>query len=175
MSKRLISGLFAATILLASPAAYAAQMITLSPPAPDGSISGTYQSTSIAAGAFTNIFNFSFPENGIANATVSSIFSVAENNNVDFTSVSLNGVEYEVGTTGNVEFRFIRGLDVVAGLQTIVVNGISGGNGAYAGTIAFAPMAPIPEPAAWAMMLTGMGFIGGALRRRKTAVRVTYA
>ncbi len=31
----------------------------------------------------------------------------------------------------------------------------------------------VPEPASWAMMITGFGFIGGAMRRRKT--KVSYA
>lgn len=29
----------------------------------------------------------------------------------------------------------------------------------------------VPEPASWAMMITGFGLIGGAMRRRKTATR----
>lgn len=35
---------------------------------------------------------------------------------------------------------------------------------------------PVPEPATWAMMIGGFGFIGGAMRaRRRQTVRVTYA
>lgn len=33
--------------------------------------------------------------------------------------------------------------------------------------------AAVPEPATWAMMLTGFGFVGAAARRRKPAVRVS--
>ena len=33
----------------------------------------------------------------------------------------------------------------------------------------------VPEPAAWAMMLGGFGFAGVAMRRRRSAIRVTYA
>ena len=33
----------------------------------------------------------------------------------------------------------------------------------------------VPEPATWAMMLLGFGFVGSAMRRSKTAVRVSYA
>lgn len=32
----------------------------------------------------------------------------------------------------------------------------------------------VPEPASWALMITGFGLVGGAMRRRQ-AVRVTYA
>jgi hypothetical protein len=35
------------------------------------------------------------------------------------------------------------------------------------------PNAPVPEPAAWAMMLGGFGLAGGMMRRRR--VRVAYA
>lgn len=33
----------------------------------------------------------------------------------------------------------------------------------------------VPEPAAWALMISGFGLVGGALRRRRETVRVTYA
>jgi hypothetical protein len=33
----------------------------------------------------------------------------------------------------------------------------------------------VPEPATWAMMITGFGFVGGALRRRKTASKTVLA
>lgn len=33
----------------------------------------------------------------------------------------------------------------------------------------------VPEPATWAMMIAGFGLVGGAMRRRKTRVAVTYA
>jgi hypothetical protein len=37
-----------------------------------------------------------------------------------------------------------------------------------------APMAGVPEPATWAMLITGFGLVGGAMRRR-SKVAVTYA
>lgn len=36
-------------------------------------------------------------------------------------------------------------------------------------------IAPIPEPATWAMMLCGFGLVGGALRRRTKLSRVAFA
>lgn len=36
-------------------------------------------------------------------------------------------------------------------------------------------LAGIPEPASWGMMIIGFGLAGGAMRRRRQAVRVTYA
>lgn len=36
-------------------------------------------------------------------------------------------------------------------------------------------VAAVPEPATWAMMILGFGFVGTALRRRKQQVRVNYS
>ena len=33
----------------------------------------------------------------------------------------------------------------------------------------------VPEPATWAMMITGFGMIGGAMRRRKATATLRYA
>jgi hypothetical protein len=33
----------------------------------------------------------------------------------------------------------------------------------------------VPEPTTWAMMISGFGLVGGAMRRRRTSVKVTYA
>lgn len=45
---------------------------------------------------------------------------------------------------------------------------------AYTGSIG--SMGAIPEPATWAMMIFGFGFVGGAMRRqRKANVKVSYA
>lgn len=40
---------------------------------------------------------------------------------------------------------------------------------------AVSPVAPVPEPATWAMMLLGFGFIGGAMRSAKRRQRVTVS
>lgn len=39
------------------------------------------------------------------------------------------------------------------------------------------PVSPIPEPATWAMMLIGFGFVGGAMRaaKRRQNVTLSYA
>ncbi len=41
--------------------------------------------------------------------------------------------------------------------------------------VSFAPnaVAPVPEPASWAMMVGGFGLLGGALRRRKLTTRIS--
>ena len=34
---------------------------------------------------------------------------------------------------------------------------------------------PVPEPATWAMMLVGLGIVGGAIRYRRRTTTTTYA
>lgn len=158
----------AALMAVASPA-MAAHTLTLSPPAPDGSISGVFQNLAIGAGAFSDSYTFNLADPGLLNATLSSIFQNALNNNVDFTSATLNGTEFTIGSTGNVEFRYLNGLNVAAGVQTLVVSGTSGGNGSYAGTLSYSRLLNgVPEPAAWATLLTGFALVGSSMRRKRS-------
>jgi opacity protein-like surface antigen len=160
-------GLFAvaAAVACAAAPAVAAPVIDFN------GISGTFGNTNIAAGSFDNTFNFSVSDNGIVGATITSI-AVSALTDVDFTSVSLNGVEFtnEISDGAGIgrEFRSIGALTVASGSQTLRVRGNSGGNGAYAGTLAFTAQA-VPEPAGWTTMVLALGLLGGALKlsRRK--------
>jgi hypothetical protein len=44
---------------------------------------------------------------------------------------------------------------------------------AYSGSILSS--GAVPEPATWAMMIGGMGMVGGAMRRRRVSTKVTFA
>jgi hypothetical protein len=167
MKHSLLTAALVAAVVATVPAAHATHTITLTPPAADGSISGTFQNNSLAAGAFTNSFDFALPTDGFINGTISSIFRFLQSNNVDFTAVALNGNEFTIGSSGNVEFRFLEALGVLSGMQMLTVSGLSGGNGSYAGTLSFAPSSAVPEPATWAFFAGGFGLIGGVLRRRR--------
>ena len=147
-------------------------------------MSGTFSNNNLAAGAFTDSFSFVFPTPGLGAATISSIFSTNRNNNVDFTSVTLNGAEFTTVSTGAIEFRYLNNLPIAGGLQTLLVNGLSGGNGSYAGALAFESQSArpspsgsaVPEPATWAMMLLGFGVVGFAMRKRShVRTTVSYA
>jgi len=158
----------AASMLMVAPAANAAQVINFTPPAADGSISGTFGNVGLALGDFEDTFTFNWPSTGTGGATISSILS-STLTDVNFTSVTLNGAEFNILSSGNVEFRKLE--DVLLPINNIlVVKGWSGGNGSYSGTLAFAPSAAVPEPATWAMMIIGFGAAGAMLRRsRQTA------
>lgn len=154
--------------------AQAAHTLTFGPAAADGSFSGVFQNLGLSAGAFSDVYNFNLTDAGLLNATLSSIFQSSLNNNVDFTSATLNGQEFTIGSTGNVEFRYLNGLSALSGPQTLVISGVSGGSGSYAGTISYARLLNgVPEPAAWATLLVGFALVGSSMRRNR-AFKVRY-
>jgi PEP-CTERM motif len=165
----------AAALLAAASQATAAQTLSFDAAAPDGSFTGEFGDTGITGGAFTDTFNFNMPT-GIAGGTISSNFTNDQMNNIDFTSVAFNGHEFNIGSTGQVEFRSLLGLPVTNGPQTLVVTGTSGGNGAFAGTLSFVlsavGMSGVPEPTSWALMLLGFGGAGALIRAQRRRARI---
>ena len=158
-----------------APAAQAAHTITLT----NGSntISGVFEHAGIEAGVFSDVFSFVLPD-GVASFTATSIaVFLGGEADLDFTSIDFNGESFAVGATGIVDFRFLQNASVMSGTQNLTVNGISRGNGSYAGTIAFAAASAVPEPATWAFMIVGFGAVGASMRsaRRKQKVTVSYA
>jgi opacity protein-like surface antigen len=90
--------------------------------------------------------------------------------------------------TGNVQnsahlgFAFLSGVGFDANVDglyrvTLDVNGFSGGPQSLSVDAKYgAGVAAVPEPATWAMMIAGFGFVGGAMRRRtRTRTSITYA
>lgn len=155
MKKLLFAAAMAVSAAVVSAPAHAAAVISF-----DGT-TGTFAHNSIGGGAFSDTLKFTVPGMGSVGATISSI-AVSFLNNVDFTSVKLNGEEFDITSMGLLEFRSLK-VPVSAGEQTLVIDGTSGGNGSYSGTLAFA----VPEPESWAMMIAGFGLAGAAIRTRK--------
>ena len=182
--KKIIFTVAAATIALSfANVAYAAPTITLSAPlssptitvrpiSADGSLSGIFGHSGLIAGAFSDTFHFTIPKFSTAGESIVSVFSTNPQNDLNFTSVTFDGTPLIIGSTGTFEYRFLNDLPVAAGLQTLIVNGTSGGNSSYAGSFSITPA--VPEPSTWAMLLVGLGGIGFIMRRRQSA-RVTYA
>ena len=166
MKRILLSATAAIAALTIAPAAYA-DTITLTP-TPTGE-AGFFGDAVTTPGAFTRTFTFTLDRSG----TISSGLITAGHNSqtrIDFVSAFLNGNPFAVGNVGfpggNLGFGFLINAPVTPGLQTITVNGISGGAGAFAGSVAFTAAA-VPEPGTWAMMILGFGMVGFAIRRRR--------
>ena len=120
---------------------------------------------------FSDTIQFTTPAGyTLTSATISSAMAGADmTTNIDFTSVTLNGVQFTTLASGLVEFRSLLSQTIVAGAtNTLVISGTTGGNGAYGGSLTFSTAA-VPEPAAWALMILGFGVVGYALRRRPAA------
>lgn len=124
--------------------------------------------------AFNNGFYFAKPAGyQLVGATITSILTGSNAaTNIDFTSVTLNGVAFAIGSTGAVEFRSITNKPLLPGMNSVLVSGLSGGNASFTGTLSFAA---VPEPSTWLMMILGVGIAGAALRRRRQTVKVSYA
>jgi hypothetical protein len=140
---------------------------------PDGSISASFGQTGIVAGMFQHIYQFTLPQSGAASGSITtSAVRFHGVDDLDLVSVFFNGVQLTGITGAQNEVVFANSVPVIGGqLNEIIINGLSRGNGSYGGQGVFAP---VPEPAAWAMLIGGFGFAGMAVRRR-AQVKVSYS
>jgi PEP-CTERM motif len=116
--------------------------------------------------AFTSSFTFETPANfRLVSASISSVMTGNNRQtDINFDSVTLNGVAFNILSTGVQEFRNLLNQNIVSGgSNTIAVSGVTGGDAAFSGNLSFA--AGVPEPGTWAMMILGFGVIGAGLRR----------
>ena len=165
-----------AALMSMSTAANAAEFITLNQ-GPDGLRTWVYGNSQVdVVGTFTNTFSFTTIEPGFLQLSLSEVAGTAVNN-IEFTSVVLNGVSaaiFSAPGANEPDFASLLNLATGAGSNTLVITGTSGGNGVFGGTIAFSPGA-VPEPSTWAMMLVGFGAVGYSMRRRKVSYKLQQA
>jgi hypothetical protein len=158
-------------------AANAAQFLTITGP------SGTFGDDQVvcSGGAaapctFTRAFNFITPAGfNLASADIASVANANPLTNIDFSSVTLNGVTFNTVLTGMQEFRNHLNQAIISGANnTLLVSGTTGGNAAFSGNLSFAATSAVPEPTTWAMMLVGFGAVGYSMRRKssRTPLRV---
>jgi hypothetical protein len=142
---------------------------------------GTFGNNGSLTGAFTNVFTFVVTSRGI----VASDFSNTtprdgSSTDIDFTSATLTGNGMTTSYTKLVgeptsltEVWDITPFEIGAGTYTLTINGTAFGSKAtYAGNF---NVAAVPEPATWAMMIGGIGMVGGAMRRRRVSTKVSFA
>ena len=166
-----------------------------------GSITATIGHAGIAEGAFEDQFQFTIGTLGMgligtgsgALTTTVDLQGWLGAPDLDITSVVINGTILAtetlrdlggvvcftegVGSCGATETFASSNVPITGGqLNTIVVTGISRGNGSYGGNLTFTPAA-VPEPATWGMMLLGFAGVGFQLRRqrRRTAAIAQFA
>jgi len=145
--------------------------------------SGTFMNDNVTCAAtapcsFSQSFNFVTPAGfNMASLDITSNYTgVNTTANIDFTSVTFNGTEFDILSTGQQEFRNLLNQTITAGAtNTINVAGITGGNGAFSGTISLANVAAVPEPGTWALMLLGFGAVGWSMRRRQAGAHLLQA
>lgn len=164
--KYLVAAALAATGFAGS--ANAAQTLIISGP------SGIYGDDDVTCGtaptpcSFTRTFTFATPAGfNQVSLDISSILSSATTD-INFSSVTFNGVNYNTVLTGMQEFRnlLMQSLRTDGSLNTIVVTGTTGGNAAFSGNLSFTQGA-VPEPGTWGLMLLGFAGAGWSLRRNR--------
>jgi len=126
-------------------------------------------------GSFTDTFNFLLPAKGVGGVVVTTVVASFEGvTNLDFTSVLVNGATALISKilNGIVNIASVSGVSLSAGANSIVVSGISGGNGSRGGSIALTPS--VTEIATWGMMIADFVGVGAAMRYRRTSTNAAF-
>jgi len=118
-----------------------------------------------------DIYQFVIARDSLGSTSVTTGTTLAFSaNDTDLLSVLVNGTPATktLSNDGLTETYSIDGVPIAAGATNqIVVNYLSRGVFSYGGNATFDPIAAVPEPATWAMMLMGLGGIAFSLRRMK--------
>jgi hypothetical protein len=172
----------AACATFSATAASAVTFYNVGPIGADGSFTVVFGDLGINTATFDDIFNFVVPTgpDGKADFTVTSTMS-GDSQNITFSNVSFDSHPFDVQVSGWNETRTLNHVPVTAGttytLELAGSAGVAGvtPNASYSGVITFAPLAAVPEPAAWALMIAGFGGTGALLRRRRSALTACTA
>lgn len=135
------------------------------------SITATFFNSYDVGTSFDDLFTFTIPQDGLGSGSISTSYS-SDANKLTITDLLINGVSYALDSTGSGQSVSVGGIPILAGvLNTIEVKGFTLQSGGYSGTATFsAATTAVPEPAVWALMLTGFGLVGMAMRRRRRNV-----
>jgi hypothetical protein len=127
-----------------------------------------------AGASLTDTFHFSLDVDSYFTTALLSSVSGPQGN-IDFISVDLDGVFFASSIVNGAfsSTAEIIGVFLTAGNHTLNVNYSSTKpKVTYSGNIS---IAPVPEPASWAMMVAGVAVIGVAMRRRTQTTRIAFA
>ncbi|MBO9574840.1 MAG: PEP-CTERM sorting domain-containing protein [Sphingobium sp.] len=174
MRKTIYAAGAAMAAMAMAPSAHAA--ISLTCPQVSGTASCTFNEATgtgiygnSVAGAFDDSFQITLTDTYVLSITLTNTLDVGGPINFSISQL-LNSTPSWLGNVagGAVANNFLVG----PGTYTLNFQGSSNLKASYSGTIDIA-VAPIPEPASWALMVAGIAVMGTALRRR--AVRVAFS
>ncbi|NLS27303.1 hypothetical protein S2M10_22980 [Sphingomonas sp. S2M10] len=111
----------------------------------------------------SQMFDLVLTQAGTLNVSITSTY-------LDLVSISFGGTTL-TGLTKGVPYSFAVTPSNVAQVLTVTMKNTRNAAYGYSSQLDFAA---VPEPAAWGLMIAGIGMAGGALRRRRTA-RVAIA
>ncbi len=144
--------------------------------------SGTFGNSAIGDMTFTNTFTFIVTRSGVLASDFTNAASRnGQDSDIDFTSGTLTGGSLTMPLAYSrllgeplslTEVWGVTPLMISAGTYTLTIAGR-----AYGPTSTFAGnfnVVGVPEPTTWAMMIAGVGLVGGAMRRR-TTTKVSFA
>jgi hypothetical protein len=140
-----------------------------------GTITATFGNSGITEGSFTDTYTFRIPGDGVGSGSIITTADfIGGINDTDLLSVFVNGIEMTGLVIGQNESGFINNIPIVAdAFNTIVISGLSRGNGSYGATATFTPS--IPEPSTWAFMIMGLGMVGALSRYGRRRVNVAFS
>jgi hypothetical protein len=125
-------------------------------------------------GSFSDVYTFSIPDTGFANGQVTSI-SLQSFGDINFTPGAVTLDSFVFAVTNNLggffDIAVLSDVILGSGLHTLTIAGMSNGTvnrpASYSGTL---NVSPVPEPAAWGMMLVGFGLVGAGMRSRRRSM-----
>jgi PEP-CTERM motif len=197
MKTKVFASLAAVAVLSMGSAAFAAPVITYTPPVGLGSFAASFGNpggggvSTGPLGTFSDVYTpFTITTAGVLTGTLSTS-GIFPQNDLDFTSATVTGpsgvipfalIAFPLTSASppavnpdGFELGAITGVSLLPGTYTLAVAGVNAGTASsYAGTLSFAA---VPEPAAWALMILGVGMIGFAMRGQRSAARyrVSYS
>ena len=163
----------AAAAAFAAPAS-AATTINLVPIA--GTLTGVFGNANPSRSG-TDLYNFSVPTSGDLYGFVGSVGLKITLTNLDFTSVTLDGIAFDKISSGIFELQTIA-QSIGAGSHTLSIGYANAQRfSSYGGILSFTSIAGgVPEPATWGLMILGFGAIGGVMRyKRREQAKVRFA
>jgi hypothetical protein len=166
----------AVSMALAAPVVFADDITMTVPLIADADTAGSYSAglsaTHLVAGTFTDTFTFDPSVSGLVSSSLATALT-NDSDNIDFTSVMLNGVSFSLTSPdgGVHDFAFF-GPSFATGPLTLIVTGVAAPalaagtviSASYGGSLAVA----VPEPQTYLLLLAGLGAVGFVARRRQS-------